>query len=534
MTATKSLPARPSLESLRKQAKKLSREISAGNAAARARARAQLPDTALPLSLRDAQLVIAREYGYVGWRELTTEVLQRVGKGLEWAVSRAKERIHANDVAALEQLLEEFPALLTWGAQEGGLLGFATSSYGNSFDPEREQKFTRHECAELLIDAGAVVAPAVVEGLLNPRSRGMLRLYETKRLLPATLKFFVALGNLERVRACFDANGRSIVSRELEDMLAAVNEAFIVAYRFEHETIAAFLLERYIELDPRLSEQIDGGPGRADFLRYLLTEKSLEFMNVAPETPWQSFRMHQVVSALMSEDLGAFCDLLRHESWLLEERCIKFQVGLIERATLRNLPTFIEKFLDFAPALLRQQPPPRSQAIEFALVYTEPQVIPLLTRIWPLPDDLPTVAGIGSFEQVRRWFDSSTAQPASQWQSTVDTAFAYAVLNHHFEIAAFLLERGADVNTRWGSHEPASVLHELVLRDDYEGMEFLIDRGIDMTIRDYRWGATAEGWARHAARNGKMGDWLANAERHRAVNGGVVPSGSRPTRDRRQ
>ena len=39
MTASKSLPARPSLESLRKQAKKLARDIAAGDAGAIARAR---------------------------------------------------------------------------------------------------------------------------------------------------------------------------------------------------------------------------------------------------------------------------------------------------------------------------------------------------------------------------------------------------------------------------------------------------------------------------------------------------------------
>ena len=42
MTASKSLPARPSLESLRKQAKKLARDIAAGDAGAIARARVHL------------------------------------------------------------------------------------------------------------------------------------------------------------------------------------------------------------------------------------------------------------------------------------------------------------------------------------------------------------------------------------------------------------------------------------------------------------------------------------------------------------
>ena len=58
MTTLKSLPARPSLESLRKQAKKLARHIAGGNAEAIARARTQLPKAELPLSHRDAQLVL--------------------------------------------------------------------------------------------------------------------------------------------------------------------------------------------------------------------------------------------------------------------------------------------------------------------------------------------------------------------------------------------------------------------------------------------------------------------------------------------
>jgi hypothetical protein len=61
MTTSK-FPARPSLDSLRKQAKKLARDIVAGDADAIARARAQLPQAELSLSQRDAQLVLAREY----------------------------------------------------------------------------------------------------------------------------------------------------------------------------------------------------------------------------------------------------------------------------------------------------------------------------------------------------------------------------------------------------------------------------------------------------------------------------------------
>src|SRR5215471_18613967 len=168
MTTSKP-PARPSLESLRKQARKLARGIAAGDAGAIDRARAQLPQAKLPLSQRDAQLVLAREYGFPGWQDLIKEVKQRLGRGLEWAVSQARRRIHENDIEGLRQLLAEYPALLSWRADDndGGLLGMATGSFGDSGDPFREEHFTRKACAELLLDAVVVVAPSVCENLIR-------------------------------------------------------------------------------------------------------------------------------------------------------------------------------------------------------------------------------------------------------------------------------------------------------------------------------------------------------------------------------
>ena len=58
-------------------------------------------------------------------------------------------------------------------------------------------------------------------------------------------------------------------------------------------------------------------------------------------------------------------------------------------------------------------------------------------------------------------------------------------------------------------------LHELVWYKNYEAMQFLIDRGIDMTIRDFRWNATAQGWAAVAAKDEKMARWLHDAQQRR-------------------
>jgi Ankyrin repeats (many copies) len=294
------------------------------------------------------------------------------------------------------------------------------------------------------------------------------------------------------------------------------------------------LLDGLIALDAKLGERIDGGPGRAAVVERVIDDK-LAFTHAAPADPWQAFVMNDIVRALHDDAPQEFAELLQREPWLLEDACAEFQVGLIEQATLQDREAFITALLTLDPALLRRRPPPRSQAIEFVFTYVKPHLLPTLHRVWPLPDDLPHAAGNGDFPAVRRWFDAAGKPalgdlanhfPANspynrgnlQWgapaaQQVLDTALAWSVLNGHFAIADFLLERGADINTRWGSHEPASILHELVFHGNYEAMQFLIDRSIDMTILDYRWHATAQGWAYHAADDKDMAQWLADAQR---------------------
>src|SRR5688500_14168758 len=74
MSALRPLPARPSLEFEHKEAKELLRRLRAGDSESLARATAQHPgiDSADPSrnKLADAQLVIAREYGFASWPKL--------------------------------------------------------------------------------------------------------------------------------------------------------------------------------------------------------------------------------------------------------------------------------------------------------------------------------------------------------------------------------------------------------------------------------------------------------------------------------
>ncbi|HYX54406.1 MAG TPA: ankyrin repeat domain-containing protein [Candidatus Limnocylindrales bacterium] len=548
MTASKSLPPRPSLDSLHKQAKKLTRDIAAGDAAAIARARAHLPNVLLPLTQRNAQLVIAREYGYAGWQDMTAEVRKRLDHGMEWAAEQAERIIHGNDVEGLKQLLSDCPALLSWrghrDAAREGLLGFATRAYGDCFEPFREERFTRAACAELLIDSGAVVISTVFDGILKSRARGLLQLFRRKGLLPQTIKFLTAVGDVDAVRVALDESGSDLNS---------VTEAFTISCNFEYEGMASLVLDRAIALDPELRHRIEGGLGRLAFTSYFIKNRPKHATEVGL---WRAFVMDQVSRAVYSwrggetsfkerrgsSDLPGFLSLLHREPWLLGEAFVKFQTEVIERAALVGCAEFISALFDLNPAMLRHQPPPKSQAVEFAFTYANTHVIPVLTRIWPLPDDLPHAAGMGYLARVKQWFhpsgtpalgevenhypcspympDDRIEEYSRQWgppsqQRVLDVALAWAVINSHLDVADFLLQRGANINTTWSSHEPASILHELVWHRNYQAMQFLIDHGIDMTIKDHRWNSTAKGWAGYAAEDGKLARWLEEAERQR-------------------
>jgi hypothetical protein len=188
--------------------------------------------------------------------------------------------------------LAEYPALLSWKAEDNdrGLLGMATGSFGDSGDPFREEHFTRKACAELLLDAGAVVAPSVCHSLINFRAKGLINLFHRRGLFPRTLKFLAALGDVNGVRSCLDTNA---------DDLAAVNEAFMYACHLQHATAAALLFDRAITTE--LARRIEGGPGRSAFVQYFMVNRP-EVRNSDPAEgrmagPWQAFVKQQVARA---------------------------------------------------------------------------------------------------------------------------------------------------------------------------------------------------------------------------------------------
>src|SRR5262249_17844315 len=142
-----------------------------------------------------------------------------------------------------------------------------------------------------------------------------------------------------------------------------VNEAFIDACRFHHEAIASLLLDRAIDLDPELGKHVDDNVGRAAFIQEFIEKTPVDRGHSTALGPWKTFVMGRVRNALHDGDLPLFVDGLRRDPWLLGEDYIDFQRILIENAAVIGRPQFIAMLFDLHPAILRRQPPPRSQAI---------------------------------------------------------------------------------------------------------------------------------------------------------------------------
>lgn len=158
------LPDAPSLEHLRRQAKSLLRAFLSGHTEARERFSVHLPQLVnmqdRRARLADAQFVLAREYGFLGWARLKVYVEAAERSATVAAAPRAERRL------ARQEFVRELAAsLLSWSRQHG------TRALGARFAlmplhdilAVREHLNTSGELAN--------VVGGLIEGLSHGRSR---------------------------------------------------------------------------------------------------------------------------------------------------------------------------------------------------------------------------------------------------------------------------------------------------------------------------------------------------------------------------
>lgn len=150
----KQLPLRPNLEQLKKQAKALLKAQHAGERNILARIREHHPrwressDDAIAetrMTLADAQLVVAREYGFESWPKLKTFVEQLpAAPSFEAAFKSLLESAGSGDLARMNAILDANPELINETGGEGVRTALHRAVFGQ-----------REDSIKLLLERGA-------------------------------------------------------------------------------------------------------------------------------------------------------------------------------------------------------------------------------------------------------------------------------------------------------------------------------------------------------------------------------------------
>jgi ankyrin repeat protein len=241
---SKSLPSRPNLEQLKNQAKDLLKAQQSSDAEALGRIRANHPDyanasddevRAARFSLSDAQLAVAREYGFASWPKLKQHVeslLLEIGDPVELF----KRAFKTDDAVFLRKLIERFPQMKA-----------RVNEPVAAFDSPAIIHVRSPEMLEAMLEAGADINGrsrwwAGGFGLLDC-AEPELAAYAIKRGAIVDAHAAARLGMLDRLRGLITADP-SLVHARGGDGQTPLHFASTVP-------IAEYLLEHGAEIDAR-------------------------------------------------------------------------------------------------------------------------------------------------------------------------------------------------------------------------------------------------------------------------------------------
>jgi ankyrin repeat protein len=99
---------------------------------------------------------------------------------------------------------------------------------------------------------------------------------------------------------------------------------------------------------------------------------------------------------------------------------------------------------------------------------------------------------------IRDELQAKSAQWSDDRQEIIDNAFVYACMHKQIRTARLLLEKGAQINAiPPGFDYSGTGLHYAALNGHREMVEFLIQEGAQVDIKDTKVSSTPAGWAQH-------------------------------------
>jgi ankyrin repeat protein len=441
------LPARPSKEHLRKQAKRLARDKSLGLAA--------------------AQRTLAAGYGANSWAELMRRVDAARGEAAPLSPLAAAAR--AGDLAAVRRLIAEGQPTDEGSAKIGPPLWQVCAS-----DAPAEARIA---IADALLSAGA-----------SPRhdGGGETALHAAANRGPlALVELLIRKGALEwqpdrRGRPPLAAARRGTAADkaaiiELLDRPVIRDPSFRAAVTaLQRGDVAA--LARLLDDEPRLLRDRILEPEcyrEASRWQYFQDPKLFWFI---ANNPTLMKRMPdnivEVVETMIARgvdkaDLDYALELVMTSSPAREQG---LQIPLLER-------------------LMEAGATPTTKAIDLALAHWELEPIQALLRAGH-PMTAPIAAALGRTDRLKALLREASAEE-------IQNTFGMAVINRQTEAARLALDAGADVNGFLPVHAHSTALHQAAIDENLDLMELLVERGARTDIADKLWDSTPFGWANH-------------------------------------
>jgi ankyrin repeat protein len=442
------LPARPSKEHLRKQAKRLARDRSLG--------------------LAEAQRRLAADYGANSWAELMRRVDEARG-GEAASLPPLAAAARAGDLAAVRRLIAEGQPVDDGGAKAGTPLWQACAS-----DASAE---TRIAIAAALVAAGA-----------NPRhdNGGVTALNAAVSRGPlALVELLIRGGALEwqpdgkgRPPLAAARRGKAPDKAAIIELLArpVIRDASFRAAvsALQRGDVAA--LARLLDDEPRLLRDRILEPEcyrEASRSQYFRDPKLFWFI---ANNPTLMKRMPDnivevadamIVRGVDQPDLDYALELVMTSAPAREQG---LQIPLLER-------------------LMKAGATPTAKAIDVTLAHWELAPIRALLR-GGHPMTAPIAAALGETNRLEVLLREASA-------ADIQNAFGMAVINRQTEAARLALDAGADVNGFLPVHAHSTALHQAAIDENLDLMELLVARGARTDIADKLWSSTPLGWASH-------------------------------------
>ena len=445
------LPSEPNLDQLKNQAKDLLKAHNAGDPEAIQRVRENHPTaTAAKLRLSDAQLVIAREYGFASWPKLKKHVEQPSDPHALF-----HKAFKNNDAALLRKLLNDYP-------QFKARINEPVGDFGA---PAITHACTR-ELLDVLLEAGADINAksnwwAGGFALVHSAKPELAR-YAVERGAKVDVHAAARLGMLDKVRELVSANPELVHARG-GDGQTALHFASTIQ-------IAEYLLSRGADIDAHDVDH-ESTPaqymldGRQEITRYLAQRGCTTDILMA--------------AALGDEELAR-----KH----LEQKpdCIHMRVSeeFFPMVGGKNGGTIYQWTLGW-----------HVSAHQVAKKFGHDSIFNLLMERSPLPLQLITACWLGDEPLVGRLRrDGVTFSPSEQRQ------VAHAARNNDTAALRLMLSLGLPVTVR-GQHN-ATPLHWAAWHGNAEMVREILRRDPPLEDNQNDFNGTPLRWAVHGSENG--------------------------------